>query len=873
MTAIKDEFAAALSTGSVILQAPPGTGKTTFLPPLVSNLLSELSPGAGAEQRTGVSTNDEQRVAGRVIVTQPRRVAVRSAVRRLAQLSETRVGELAGFTVRGERQVAPSTSVEFVTPGVLLQRVLRDPELPGVAAVLLDEVHERSLDTDLLIALFSDLRQLRPDVKVVAMSATVDTDRLATHLHDDAGGPAEVVTCPSVLYPLETEWSPHAGPRLDERGVTPDFLKHVASTALRAHRESRSTAAGTDVLVFLPGAWEVARVAEQIRNGLESQSAEVLELHGRVDARCQDRAVSGRGGNEPPRIVVSTSLAESSLTVPGVRVVIDSGLSREPRRDTVRGMSGLVTVAASRASAEQRAGRAARLGPGRVIRCYDSRTWAAMPAHSAPEIATADLTSAALTLAVWGTPRGTGLPLPDPPPANALTEAEAVLRGLGAIDDDGRATELGRRLSAVPAEPRLGRALMDGAALVGPKTAAEVVALLATEASPSGGDLAQELQDMRSGRASGAGRNRQSAWRREAQRFERIAREGTAAAHADSTACGDLAGSTSLPRSLRTGAVVALARPEWVARRDGDTYLLAGGTRAGLPVGSSLHEHQWLAVADVSRAKGRSAQGTGAVIRAAAPLDAQSAQLVASALLTDTVEAEFASGRITARRRQGLGAITLASTPVKPTQQQAEAAVRAGLMRDGVGILPWPPAAKQLRARLAAIHTHIGAPWPAVDDAALLDSLDLWLGPEITQLAGGARLQDLDLTSALRRLLPWPQAARLDELAPTSLRVASGSTPRIRWDSGQPVVRVKLQECFGLAESPRLLDGALPVVFHLLSPAGRELAITADLRSFWEGPYAQVRAEMRGRYPKHPWPQDPWSAPATARTKARMPGN
>lgn len=655
--------------------------------------------------------------------------------------------------------------------------------------------------------------------------------------------------------------------------MTRDFLKHVSNTALRAHQETRTTAEATDVLVFLPGAWEVARVAQQIRNGLDSQSAEVLELHGRVDAREQDRAVAGRGQGEPPRIVVSTALAESSLTVPGVRVVIDSGLSREPRRDTVRGMSGLVTVAASRASADQRAGRAARLGPGRVIRCYDSRTWAAMPAHSAPEIATADLTSAALTLAVWGTPRGAGLPLPDPPPVNALTEAEAVLRGLGAIDDDGRATDLGRRLSAVPAEPRLARALMDGAALVGPKTAGEVVALLATDAAPTGGDLARELQDMRSAPAAGARRNRQTAWLREVQRFERIARDGTTAARADPKADGGRAGSTPLPGNLQTGAVVALARPEWVARRDGDTYLLAGGTRAGLPAASSLHGREWLAVAEVSRAQGRSAQGTGAVIRAAAPLDAQSAQMVASAWLTDTVETEFASGRITGRRRQGLGAITLASTPVKPTQQQAEASVRAGLMRDGVGILPWPQAAEQLRARLVALHTHIGAPWPAVDDAALLESLDVWLGPEITQLAGGTRLQDLDLTSALRRLLPWPQAARLDELAPTSLRVPSGSTPRIRWESEQPVVRVKLQECFGLAESPRLLDGALPVIFHLLSPAGRELAITADLRSFWEGPYAQVRAEMRGRYPKHPWPEDPWSAPATSRTKARMRGN
>lgn len=867
VAALESEAERALHRGSAVVQAPPGSGKTTFLPPLMANLLADRSDVGDPADRE--SSNPESTTA-RVVVTQPRRVAARAAASRLAQLTGTEVGELAGFTVRGERVVGRQTAVEFVTPGILLNRVLADPELAGTGAVLLDEVHERSLDSDLLLGMLAEVRQLRPELKLVAMSATVDTDRFAHLLVTDHGDPAPVVVCASVLHPLETRWAPAPGPRLDDRGVTRSFLDHVARTCVEALDGT------SDALVFVPGAWEVAQVAATLRK--LTTGVEILELHGRIGPREQDRAVSGRGVGEPPRVVVTTSLAESSLTVPGVRLVIDSGLSREPRRDTVRGMSGLVTVAASRASADQRAGRAARLGPGRVIRCYDQRTWAAMPAHATAEIATADLTAAALTLAVWGTPRGEGLALPEPPPANALNEAEAVLRRLGAIDDAGRATDLGRRLSAVPADPRLARGLMEGASLVGLATAAQVVALLTADGPPSGGDLAQQLRDMRSRSAVGAERNRHTAWTREVQRLERMGL--TLMCPPDGNSDGDQnrdprVGARAAPRvpaSLQAGAVIALARPEWVARRDGETYLFTGGTRAGLPPGSSLTGHEWLAVADVSRAQGRSAAGTGAVIRAAAPLDADTAQMVAGSLLTDTVETQFADGRVTARRRLALGAVTLSSTPVKPSQQQAETAVRAGLSREGMGALLWSEAAAQLRARMAAVHAHLGAPWPAVHDDALKVSLDLWLAPEITQLAQGVRLKDLDLAGALRRLLPWPQAARFEELAPTSLKVPSGSAPRLRWDGERPVVRVKLQECFGLAESPLVLNGAMPVTFHLLSPAGRELAITADLRSFWEGPYAQVRAEMRGRYPKHPWPEDPWSAQATGRTTARVQG-
>ncbi|ALU40761.1 ATP-dependent helicase [Kocuria flava] len=696
---------AALAGGAAVVQAPPGSGKTTLVPPLVAALLHERGDGPA-----------------RVVVTQPRRVAARAAARRLAHLSGTRVGERVGHTVRGDRRAGPGTLVEFVTPGILLRRLLHDPGLPGTGAVVLDEVHERGLETDLLTGMLAELRQLREDLVLTAMSATVDAARFAGLL--GGGEPAPVVDSPAVLHPLGLEWAPAPGRRTDGRGVTPAFLDHVARTAAAAHARALAAHPGTDALVFLPGAWEVAQVARRLR--AHAPGTEVLELHGRTGAAEQDRATAGRAPGGPPRAVVSTALAESSLTVPGVRLVVDSGLAREPRRDAARGMTGLVTVAASRASAEQRAGRAARLGPGTAVRCYDERTWAGMPAHGTPEVAAADLTGAALLLACWGSPGGRGLALPDPLPPAVLAEAESVLRGLGAVDAGGRATAAGRALARVPADPRLARGLLDG-------------------------------------------------------------------------------------------------------------------TRAS----------------------------TMAVVRTAAALDRATAERCAEHLLTDTVRASFDGTRVTARRTRALGAIELSATPVPPPPGPAREAVRAAVAARGPGLLGWSEAADRLRRRLALLHDRLGPPWPEVSDAALTAALEQWLAPELDALAAGAR--GADLAEPLRRLLPWPEASRLEELAPERLAVPSGSRVRIDYPpaddpAGRPVVAVKLQECFGWAATPAVAAGRAPVLFHLLSPAGRPLAVTGDLASFWAGPYAQVRAEMRGRYPKHPWPEDPWTAPATART-------
>ncbi|MFJ2542890.1 ATP-dependent helicase HrpB [Microbacterium sp. NPDC087589] len=826
-----DELSAELDTStSVVVSAPPGTGKTTLVPPLLAS-----------------------RSAGRVIVTQPRRVAARAAARRLAQLDGSPIGTRVGFTVRGERSAGPQTRVEFVTAGVLLRRMIDDPGLDGVDAVIIDEVHERALETDLLIGLLSEVRELRDDLAVVAMSATLDAMRIAAVLGTDHR-PAPVVDHDVPAFPLAEVWAPSPTPRLDERGVTWGFLDHVARTTASAALDLRGENPDADVLVFAPGAREVAEIARRVRDA--SDAFDVRELHGQIPAAEQDAVIRGRRPSDPPRIIVTTSLAESSLTVPGVRLVVDSCLSRHPQRDATRGMTGLVTTAASRSSCVQRAGRATRQGPGTVIRCVDERTYAAAPTRPAPEIAVTDLADAALLLACWGAPGGAGLRMIDPLPPGNLADAISVLHGLGAIDDEGRATAEGRALARIPADPRLARALRDGSPIVGSRLAAEVVAVLGGDLRIAEADVAQTLIALRGGRTADARR-----WRDDANRLERMVRQAP-------DARSGLDG---------VGLVIALAFPERIAHRvertaEGATFLLASGTRAG--VRGPLSAVEWLAVADVARASARAAAGSGAIIRSAAVLTEAQMERAANHLMTDRVEAEFTAGRVQARRERRVGAILRSSSPARASAQEGRDAVRRAIRREGLGMFTWSDTAAALRRRLGLLRRELGAPWPDVSDAGLLAALDEWLAPELDALAGGTPAGRISLSSALRRLLPWPEAARLDELTPERLEVPSGSRIRIDYPdpddaTARPVVAVKLQECFGWAETPRLVDGRVPVLFHLLSPAGRPLAVTDDLASFWSGPYGQVRAEMRGRYPRHPWPEDPWAAVPTKHTKNR----
>ena len=862
LPALRDALAA---TGTAVVQAPPGTGKTTLVPPAVA-----VADG----------------VSGRVVVTQPRRVAARSSARRLTALTGTEPGGLVGYSVRGDSRVGPGTRVEFVTPGVLVRRLIADPDLPGVGAVVLDEVHERDVESDLAFALLCELRQLREDLPVVAMSATVEADRFARLLGkgggggDQAGGgghaggaPAPVIDVPAVLHPLEVRYAPSPSPRLDARGVPDGFLERVAAVTV-----DEVTATGHDTLVFLPGVREIERVVRMLTARLGT-AAEVLPLHGGLDAAAQDRAVSGSGraGDvSRPRVVVSTDLAESSLTVPGVRAVVDACLSREPRRDTARDMTGLVTVSASKDSCVQRSGRAARLGPGRAVRCLSEQEYTHLPSHRAPAIATSDLTTFALDVACWGAPRGEGLALPDAPPAGEIARAESVLRGLGALDVDGRATDRGRALARVPADPRHARALLDGAGMVGARTAAEVVALLASDRRSPGGDLAADLRALRSGRAPDSG-----SWQQQARRLERLVsdasgergrRDGGGGRGAGASGGGGAAarGGGAAAREDAVGPVIALAHPDRIARRRGGQYTFASGTGAVLPPGSPLAGHEWLAVAEVGRAAGRAAGEAGAVIRGAAALSRDDALEAASHLVDDDETAVFARGTVTGRRVKRLGAIELSSTPVRPTYEAAVRAVSAAVRAGGLAALGPDDDALRLWRRLALAHRELGAPWPDVSAVGLAERLEEWLGPEIAALATGSKIAGRGLGPALKRLLPWPEAGRFDELVPDRLRVPSSSSYRVDYpDPGAddaPVLAVKLQECFGWTTSPRICDDRVPVTVHLLSPAGRPLAVTRDLEFFWREAYPGVRAEMRGRYPKHPWPEDPMTAPPTRRT-------
>lgn len=809
-----EELSAHLTQGIAVVQAPPGSGKTTLAPPVVANHL------AGG---------------GRVVVTGPRRMSVRAAAQRLAQLDRSRLGERVGYTIRGERRGGDDLAVEFLTPGVLVRRLLGDAELAGTGAVILDEVHERSLDSDLLLGMLLDLRELRPELILVAMSATLDGSAVA-----DLMGGAPVLTSRGDQHPVTVTYAPPSGPRISGQGVEPSFLKHIARTTAAALGESED-----DVLVFLPGRREIDVVADALAGA--DGGVEVLKLYS--GAQDQQRILAGRRAGEPRRVVLATSVAESALTVPGVHTVIDSGLAREPRRDSRRNMTGLVTVTASQASSIQRAGRAGRLGPGRAIRCVDEAGFAAAPKSSRPEILTTDLTGAALMLAVWGTPRAGELRLLDPPPASALTAAHAELVRLELVDEDLRPTAAGTKVARLPVDPRLGRALLASAPVLGREQAADIVALLATDARAQGADLAHLLGELRTGAHPVSSR-----WRRESGRLARLLPAGAP------TADG-----ASLARSARIGFVAALAAGR-LARWDGTSYLLTSGTRASLPAGSPLQGEEWLVITDVARTGSAQARGTGALIRAAAPL---SGDLPARLLpVSSGRDLSVTGGRVVARVERRIGAIVLSSTPTAPTAAEAAATITAHVRDHGLNTLSWSQAATMLRSRLAAAHEHLGEPWPDVSDRALSEDLQ-WLSVHVTNPV----MDQVPLVQALRTLA-GRQLHELDAVAPEQITVPSGRRVDVRYPApgsgGRITAGVKLQECFGWNTSPRLLRGAVPVTLELLSPAGRPLAITQDLEFFWREVYPEVRAENRARYAKHPWPLDPWAHPATAATSAQL---
>ncbi|MEV1173683.1 ATP-dependent helicase HrpB [Nonomuraea sp. NPDC049784] len=773
--------------GSAVLTAPPGTGKTTVVPPALAE--------AGM----------------RVLVAEPRRLAVRAAARRMG----------VSYTIRGERHTGANPMVEVVTTGVLLQRLQRDQELAGVDAVMLDECHERHLDADTALAFLMDVRDtLRPDLRLLATSATADAEPWSRLL----GGP--IVAATGATYPVETVWAPPARPVAPPHGlrVDPALLSHVASVVRRALAERDG-----DVLCFLPGVGEITRVAKML------DGVEVLQVHGQAPAHVQDAVLSPGTAR---RVVLATSVAESSLTVPGVRVVVDSGLAREPRTDHARGLGSLTTVRVSKASAGQRAGRAGREAEGTVYRCWSAADHERLAEHARPEIALADLTGFALQAACWGAPDASGLALLDPPPPAAMSAATRTLEALGALDGASRVTDRGRRMALAGVHPRLARALLD----LGPR-AAEVVALLSEQLPrDASDDLVEVWRTARRGGTGFAAR-----WRQETRRLQRATS----------------ANGRDVPDDALAGMAVALAFPERVARRRGGGYLMASGTQAQLPEGSKLHTAPWLAIAIADRPAG----SASARIRQAVEIDEETARLAHPTTTEDEItwqsrRASKGAGDVLARTVERLGAIELSAAPLKGADVRE--AILYGL-RTEPDVLTWTKQAKDLKDRLAFCHRAIGDPWPSMD--ALIDLADQWLEPELSRARRRADLERIDVAAALKRLIPWSE--RLEKAAPERIEVPSGSHIRVDYLGDQPVLAVKLQELFGWQETPEI--SGVPVLVHLLSPAGRPVAVTADLASFWRDGYRSVRAELRGRYPKHPWPEDPLTAPPTRRAKERRP--
>ena len=800
--AVLGELAQSLAAhGTAVLVAPPGTGKTSLVPLALAG-------------------------EGTVLVAEPRRVAARAAARRMASLLGERVGDRVGFSVRGESRRSAATRIEVVTTGLLLRRLQADPDLPGVDVVVLDEVHERQTDTDLALAFALDVRAtLRPELRLLAMSATAQAQRLSTLLGD-----APVVEATGALFDVETVWCPPQPPVLPTLGtrVDPRLLDAVADTVRRSLAETDH-----DALVFLPGAAEIGGVQRRL-GGLD---VDVRPLHGRLPAAEQDAALTP---GPRRRVVLATDVAESSLTVPGVRVVVDAGLARTPRVDLSRGLGALVTVPASQAAATQRAGRAGREGPGRVYRLWSEAEHARRPATPEPEMATADLTAVALELAAWGAPGGVGLALLDPPPEAAMAVAGRTLRTLGAVDDEGRVTDRGRRLAAVGAHPRLARALVDGAPLAGRRRAAEVVALLSADSSPRSDDLVAALREARGGHGS---------WRDEVARLERAVPD---------------APSTGLTDDQAVGLVTALAHPEWLARRrprTERTYLLAAGTGAELPQGTALAGAEWIAVAAADRAPGR----RDARVRLAVAVDQATALEVGEH--TDGPEVVWRDGDVRAARVERLGAIVLTERPLPdPAPELVAAAVAEGLRTEGLALLRWTPAATNLRERLAAAHAGLGDPWPAVDDDALRSALGAT--PQVRAARSRADLRRLDVVAALRALVPWQVAGTLDDVVPEKVTVPGGTGHRVDYaNPDSPTASLRVQEAFGWSETP--VVAGRPLRLELLSPARRVVATTGDLAGFWTTGYPTVRSELKGRYPKHPWPDDPARAVPTRRARPR----
>jgi ATP-dependent helicase HrpB len=787
------------------LVAPPGAGKTTAVPPA---LLGEIWARGG-----------------RIILLQPRRIAARAAAERMAAQRGEPVGQTIGYSTRMDSRTSPATRLLVVTDGVFTRQIIAQPELPGVAAVIFDEVHERSLESDLGLALALEARAaLRPDLRLVLMSATLDVAGFAGIIPDLAQ-----LESAGRMYPVTLR---HIGRDATQR------LEHAMAAAIRMALAEESGS----VLAFLPGMGEIERTAQQLADRLPAD-VDLHRLHGQRSAAEQRAAIAP----PPPgrrKIVLATSIAETSITIDGVRVVVDAGLSRRPRRDGPLGLTRLETVRASQAAIAQRAGRAGRTAPGVAIRLWEAAENLGRNPFDPPEILDADLAGLVLDCARWGVTDAAALPWRDPPPPAAVAQARARLQGLGAIDGDGRITAHGDRMAALPLPPEQAHMLIS-AAPRGHGLLAARIAMLMGERGLGGGsdDLEQRL----------------ASWQRDgaprAVAAARIAQRWARAAGAQETSIAIEA----------AGAVLALAQPERVARRRGNGWLMAGGRAVVVPETSALARCEWIVVADAS------GQAAGARLLLGAPLNGDVEQLLADRIEAQAVLAyDPVTTGVIAQRQRRLGAIILARhTDERPDAQQVRAVLLDAVAARGLGILPWGEVSTALRARLAFAAAH-GLDLPRSDDAALVASLGDWLAPLLAR-----RLSDIGdaaLADALLARLDWSQRAALDRFAPARLETPAGSSHAIDYGAdGGPAVAVRCQALFGLARHPMLADGRVPLILQLTSPAGRPIQVTRDLPGFWAGSWADLRKELKGRYPKHPWPEDPVAAPPTLRTTRQRP--
>jgi ATP-dependent helicase HrpB len=812
--AVLDELAGALArVNAAVLVAPPGAGKTTRVPLALLD-----APWLGTRK---------------IIMLEPRRIAARASAERMAKTLGEPVGQTVGYRVRFGSKVSRATRIEVVTEGIFSRQILDDPELSGVAAVLFDEFHERSLDADMGLALARDAQTgLREDLRILVMSATLDGARVAKLLGD-----APVISSEGRAFPVETRYLGRKADAPLERQMA-----DAIAMALRADPGS--------VLAFLPGAAEIRRTQNLLGERVHDASVEIVPLFGALEAGVQDRAIAPAPKGQR-KVVLATSIAETSLTIEGVRIVVDSGMARVPRYEPDIGLTRLETVRASRAAVDQRRGRAGRTEPGVCYRLWDEPQTASLAAYTQPEVLSADLSSLVLDLAQWGVSDPAALAFLDSPPGPALKEARSLLRELGALDGDGRITSEGSSLRALALPPRLARMIVDSHRLGAGEEAAEIAAIL-TERGLGGDsvDLEYRLDQFRRDRSQRATSARS------------LARRWAAQVAASSSPQGE--------GELTAGIMLAFAFPDRVARNRGNgSFVLANGRGASMEQTSALARAPYIAVAELT---GTAAQGR--ILLAAPIAQADVERHFADEIETaDEISFDRAALALRARRKRTLHAITLSEAPMALTPSAETSRVLAdGLIAAGVERLPWSKPAKQWRDRVMFLRKAEGdaSQWPDLSGDALAAQREAWLVPVLYDKTSLKDLSAGDLSDALMTLLPWELRARLEREAPTHFEAPTGTQLAIDYEAEQgPTIAVRLQELFGLTAHPSIAKGAVPLVLELLSPAHRPVQVTRDLPGFWRGSYAAVRSDLRGRYPRHPWPEDPASAPPTRRVKPR----